>query len=158
MVNRPDRSATIGLDRDHCAARSAASRIPSVRADAERLPFCDRSFDAVLARGVLHHVDDVPAVLAEVGRMLRFGGRFVILDALPMADDEFAEMSRQLCACGVAPESRNGLDPDQLQRLAGSAGCSTIEARIAGRWTHATVPYVTREFTSPACVHTLTWP
>ncbi|WP_129115225.1 class I SAM-dependent methyltransferase [Halegenticoccus tardaugens] len=44
-------------------------------ADAERPPFADDSFDAVVANHVLYHVPDVDAALAEIDRVLRPGGR-----------------------------------------------------------------------------------
>ncbi len=48
----------------------------SVRtADAERLPFDDKSFDLVYSWGVLHHTPDTPRAVSEVLRVLRSGGR-----------------------------------------------------------------------------------
>jgi SAM-dependent methyltransferase len=47
-----------------------------VRAPAERLPFADSSFDAVVACLVFEHVDGVDAAIAEVARVLSAGGRF----------------------------------------------------------------------------------
>ena len=40
-------------------------------ADAESLPFEDRSFDLVWSYGVLHHTPDTPRALAEIRRVLR---------------------------------------------------------------------------------------
>jgi SAM-dependent methyltransferase len=51
---------------------------PLVVADAERLPFADASFDvACSAYGALPFVADSAAVMREVARVLRPGGRFV---------------------------------------------------------------------------------
>lgn len=47
-------------------------------ADAEALPYEDDSFDLVVGHAVIHHIPDVEAALAEVLRVLRPGGRFVI--------------------------------------------------------------------------------
>jgi ubiquinone/menaquinone biosynthesis C-methylase UbiE len=49
------------------------------RADAERLPFPDRSFDVVYSWGVLHHSPDTAAAVAEVRRVLRPGGRAAVM-------------------------------------------------------------------------------
>ena len=48
-----------------------------VRCSAERLPFADASFDAVVACLVFEHVQGVDAAIAQVARVLRPGGRFV---------------------------------------------------------------------------------
>lgn len=42
------------------------------------LPFTDQSFDVVLSFQVLEHVPDVGRYLAEIGRVLRTGGVFVV--------------------------------------------------------------------------------
>jgi SAM-dependent methyltransferase len=48
------------------------------RADAERLPFGDASFDAVYSFGVLHHTPDTQAAVDEIRRVLRPGGFAVV--------------------------------------------------------------------------------
>jgi SAM-dependent methyltransferase len=45
------------------------------RADAERLPFPDGSFDFVYSWGVIHHSADTPAAAREMRRVCRSGGR-----------------------------------------------------------------------------------
>jgi SAM-dependent methyltransferase len=47
------------------------------RAGAANLPFADRSFDAVVACLVFEHIEDVDDAIAEVGRVLQPGGRFL---------------------------------------------------------------------------------
>ena len=47
------------------------------RAAAADLPFASGSFDAVVACLVFEHIDDVDRALAEVGRVLVEGGRFL---------------------------------------------------------------------------------
>lgn len=49
-------------------------------ADAARLPFAEGEFGSVFVRDLLHHVESPPAVLAEVVRVLRPGGRFALLE------------------------------------------------------------------------------
>ncbi len=47
--------------------------------DAEALPFADGSFDVVYSHGVLHHTPNLPAAVAEVYRVLRPGGRAIVM-------------------------------------------------------------------------------
>jgi len=49
-------------------------------ADATALPFDDESFDAGVATQVYEYVADIPAALAELHRVIRPGGRVVIVD------------------------------------------------------------------------------
>ena len=48
-------------------------------ADAEQLDFPDNSFDIVYSHGVLHHTPDTVAAVREVHRVLRPGGRALIM-------------------------------------------------------------------------------
>lgn len=45
--------------------------------DAETLPFEDGTFDLVYSWGVIHHSEDPAAIIAEIKRILKPGGRFV---------------------------------------------------------------------------------
>lgn len=49
------------------------------RADAENLPFADASFDFVSSWGVLHHSNRFENCLSEVARVLRPGGRVMLM-------------------------------------------------------------------------------
>lgn len=48
-------------------------------ADAEHLDFPDESFDLVYSHGVLHHTPDTRAAVREINRVLRPGGRAVVM-------------------------------------------------------------------------------
>ena len=48
-------------------------------ADAERLDFPDNSFDLVYSHGVLHHTPDTAGAIREIHRILRPGGRAVVM-------------------------------------------------------------------------------
>ena len=49
------------------------------RAEAATLPFSSASFDAAVACLVFEHIPDAPGAIAEVGRVLAPGGRFLFL-------------------------------------------------------------------------------
>jgi ubiquinone/menaquinone biosynthesis C-methylase UbiE len=59
-----------------------APNVAYVRGDAEHLPFGDATFDAVSCFAALYLVDDPDAVLAEMARVLRPGGRLAILTSV----------------------------------------------------------------------------
>jgi len=58
----------------HCAVRLA---------DMYRLPLGDAGYDLVVLHMVLHHAEDTASVLAEAARVLRLGGRVVVVDLAP---------------------------------------------------------------------------
>jgi demethylmenaquinone methyltransferase / 2-methoxy-6-polyprenyl-1,4-benzoquinol methylase len=63
--------------------RKGAERIDWVRADAMRLPFPDKTFDAVVSGFLMRNVTDVSAALKEQMRVVKPGGRVVCLDTTP---------------------------------------------------------------------------
>jgi SAM-dependent methyltransferase len=63
------------------ASRDGGGPEPSFAVgDAASLPFADRSFDLVVSTLSLHHWADPAAGLAEIGRVLRPGGRALVWD------------------------------------------------------------------------------
>jgi SAM-dependent methyltransferase len=65
--------------------RRSGVGLPLVQADAQKLPFASRSFDAACsAYGALPFVADAAAVFAEIARVLRPGGRFAFSVAHPI--------------------------------------------------------------------------
>jgi ubiquinone/menaquinone biosynthesis C-methylase UbiE len=66
------------------AAGFAHARFQVARAEA--LPFGPAEFDAVITRLSFHHFPDLPAVLSEIRRVLRPGGRLVVADVLSSPD------------------------------------------------------------------------
>ena len=67
-----------GVDASPDMLAAARSRgIDAREGSAESLPFADGAFDAVFSNAVLHWVRDQNAMMAEVRRVLKPGGRFV---------------------------------------------------------------------------------
>ncbi|MGH8241844.1 MAG: bifunctional demethylmenaquinone methyltransferase/2-methoxy-6-polyprenyl-1,4-benzoquinol methylase UbiE [Steroidobacteraceae bacterium] len=66
--------------RDRLIDRGFASQVQFVIANAESLPFPDRSFDCVTIGFGLRNVTDKAAALASMKRVLRPGGRLLVLE------------------------------------------------------------------------------
>ncbi|MCC6211446.1 MAG: class I SAM-dependent methyltransferase [Burkholderiales bacterium] len=58
----------------------AGRMVPAVRCDAERLPFADARFDCVSVGFGLRNMTHKDAALAEMARVLRPGGRLLVLE------------------------------------------------------------------------------
>lgn len=100
-----------------------------VEAPAERLPFGDDSFDAVVVTLVLCTVPDPAAALAEVRRVLRPGGRLLFLEHVRSPDPSLARWQDRLerpwrffgdgCHCNrdtVAAIGAAGFELDEVER------------------------------------------
>jgi SAM-dependent methyltransferase len=71
-------ASVVGVDASPEMLAAARSRgIDAREGSAEALPFADCSFNAVFSNAALHWVREQDAMLAEVRRVLRPGGRFV---------------------------------------------------------------------------------
>lgn len=68
-------SSMLGL-----AARRASANVTFAAGDATALPFPDASFDIVTATQVYEYIADLPRALTEARRVLRPGGRLLVLD------------------------------------------------------------------------------
>jgi 2-polyprenyl-6-hydroxyphenyl methylase/3-demethylubiquinone-9 3-methyltransferase len=95
----------VGVDLSHTAVRVAAEHgITPVRGDAARLPLADASADVVVAGECLEHVRDLPAVVAELCRILKPGGTLVV-------DTIAATIRARLLAVSVAERIPGGPPP-----------------------------------------------
>jgi SAM-dependent methyltransferase len=67
-----------GVDASAAMVVAARSRgVAALEASAERLPHADAAFDAVFSNAALHWVRNQDAMMTEVQRVLKGGGRFV---------------------------------------------------------------------------------
>lgn len=62
------------------AARHYPVAFPRVQASFDRLPWADAGFDLAVFNGALHYSGDAAVTLAEARRLLRPGGRVVVMD------------------------------------------------------------------------------
>jgi ubiquinone/menaquinone biosynthesis C-methylase UbiE len=123
-------------------ARGLASQARFEQCDASKnLPFDDNTFDAVFSNDVLCHLPRRPAVLVEMFRVLKPGGRMLFSDALVVGGMVSNEEIATRSSIGFYVYS----PPGENERLLGRAGFRHIRvtdttdsaARIANQWHHA---------------------
>jgi demethylmenaquinone methyltransferase/2-methoxy-6-polyprenyl-1,4-benzoquinol methylase len=148
LLGRSPRTATVtGIDISpgmlEIAERRAAEaglgpRYDRLIASVESLPFADGVFDVAMAGFVIRNVGDIPRGLREMRRVLRPGGRAVILDLHTPRNPTIRRLYRTYsfvsprlaAALGGDPEAYRYLprsieafyDPEALATLLGSAG------------------------------------
>lgn len=110
----------VGLARRRLARYADAGRLRLEVGDATSVDAPDASYDAVFDFGIIHHVPDWRAAVAEVARVLRPGGRFFFEEVTRQAlerwiyralfvhptEDRFAadELVGELVRCGIELE------------------------------------------------------
>jgi len=70
----------LAVGRERAEARGLVDALRFAEANAESLPFADRSFDAVTIAFGIRNVPRIDAALAEAFRVLKIGGRFLCLE------------------------------------------------------------------------------
>lgn len=73
----------LGIDLSAGMLAEGDHRAPVVQADASALPLPDAAVDGATSGFALRNFSDLPAVLGELGRVVRPGGRIALLDAAP---------------------------------------------------------------------------
>jgi demethylmenaquinone methyltransferase/2-methoxy-6-polyprenyl-1,4-benzoquinol methylase len=73
-------ASMLAVGRDRLLDRGIMRNLRVAQADAERLPFRDGTFDCVTIGFGLRNVTDKPAALASMCRVLRPGGRLLVLE------------------------------------------------------------------------------
>ncbi|HLH22016.1 MAG TPA: class I SAM-dependent methyltransferase [Chloroflexota bacterium] len=134
------RCAVVGLDLSPEALRQARAVVPRARlleGSADRLPFADACFDAVLARHVLEHLPRPAAAIAELRRVLRPGGTLVA--AMPNPSSIMRPVKGAAWVGFRDPTHVSLLLPTEWQRLFAAAGFRVLDEHGDGLWD---VPYL----------------
>ncbi len=116
-------------------------QVETVSADAERLPFEDRSFDLVLGHAVLHHIPDLPTAFGELARVLAPGGTLLFAGEPSRYGDRLARVPKRL-AGAVAPLWRAALRARPAPAAEGGAPDAALESVVD---VHAFAPGDLRE-------------
>ncbi|GAA1119633.1 methyltransferase domain-containing protein [Kitasatospora arboriphila] len=132
----PDDTALVAADIDaELLARAAGPGVTLLVADGADLPLEDGSVDFVLLRYVLQHVPDPAAVLAEVRRVLRPGGRVACTEVdsacWGAADPSYPELAGVHAKMAAAQRTAGGdrAIGRRLPRLLRAAGFDDVVLR-----------------------------
>ncbi len=88
--------------------------------DLEQLPIDDRELDAAVLLLVLHYVVEPAKALAEARRVLKPGGRLLVMDMTPHARDEYRQTMGHVW---------QGFAPEQVITWASEAGLERVRYR-----------------------------
>ncbi len=73
-------ASMLGVGRDRLTDRGVVDNVDFVQADAQHLPFADNSFDCITIAFGLRNVTDKSAALVSMLRVLKPGGRLLVLE------------------------------------------------------------------------------
>jgi SAM-dependent methyltransferase len=112
------------------ASQRGLSNVAFVRGFAEALPFPDGAFDVVTSRFCAHHYADPSRATREAARVLRSGGRYLLVDSIALED---GVQDTYLNALEVLrdPSHVRDYSASQWQAMFADAG---LEAALVAQW------------------------
>jgi ubiquinone/menaquinone biosynthesis C-methylase UbiE len=85
-------SFAAGIDRSWELLHTHTNSYPIAMADAEKLPFRESTFDAVIAAAIIEHVPDPRQFLNEIRRVLKPSGVSIITTPVPLFEEIASKM------------------------------------------------------------------
>ena len=119
-----DRAPAVLARAKALAARRRATNIVFKRGELDRLPLEDAAADVALLSQALHHAPDPVAALGEAVRILRPGGRLLVLD---LGRHDEAWVREKL------GDRHLGFAPDELTTLLSAAGLRDVKVSVGAR-------------------------
>jgi ubiquinone/menaquinone biosynthesis C-methylase UbiE len=114
-------------------ARNAARRgLANVRVQigaAEALPFADAVFDIVTVRTAPHHFLDIARAVREMARVVRSGGRVVVVDTT-VPEDEVLDAAINGIDLLRDPSHVRNYRPSEWRRMLEAAGLTIVHAQV----------------------------
>jgi len=136
-VLAPHVSRVIGVDASEemlAAARRRTSHLPHVdlrKGTLEALPLDAQSVDAATMMLVLHHVPSPALALAEAARVLKPGGKLLIVDMLPHEREDYRQQMGHVWL---------GFSDEHMRRLLTHAGFTNVKIHAMPEHTAAKGP------------------
>ena len=100
---------------------SGASNVDIRQGELETLPIESGELDVAMLSLVLHYSPEPPRALAEVARVVRQGGRVLVVDMLPHDREEYQQQMGHVWL---------GFSESQITRLLGGAGFEHVRVRM----------------------------
>ncbi len=107
--------------------RRHAAHVLPVQADSERLPFATGSFDVVTCANSFHHYPSQDRAVAEMHRVLRPGGRLMLIDGY--RDAPWGWFIYDVCVAGVEGAVHHA-SARRVRELFAQAGLRAIAQRV----------------------------
>jgi ubiquinone/menaquinone biosynthesis C-methylase UbiE len=107
--------------------RRQEGRMQPVQGDSERLPFADDSFDFVTCANSFHHYPHQDRAVAEMHRVLRPGGRLMVVDGY--RDAPWGWFIYDVCVAGVEGSVHHA-SMRQMRELFAQAGLRAVAQRV----------------------------
>ncbi|MFC5436563.1 bifunctional demethylmenaquinone methyltransferase/2-methoxy-6-polyprenyl-1,4-benzoquinol methylase UbiE [Rhodanobacter umsongensis] len=131
-------AAMLGVGRDRMTDRGLVAGLRWAQLNAEALPFPDNSFDAVTMAFGLRNVTDKDKALADICRVLKPGGRLLVLEFSKVQSETFGKLY-DFHSFKILPRLGQLFagDADSYQYLAESIRKHPDQATLKGMMEHA---------------------